>query len=194
MRIISGTLKNRTIITPKGFATRPTSEKLRGAVFNICQGTIEGASFLDLFAGSGGMGLEAISRGAGKVVFIDNARASTRAIQENLQLMGVENQARVLCGDVVKWLATLQKQGEQFDFIYSDPPYEAQALWQNRKLPYGEVVLEIIGTSSLLTPGGLLFIEGAYENLQPLQVAGSLELINSRRVGRSILCLYKNIN
>src|SRR5262249_40855980 len=111
MRIISGIYKNRILASPKGLTTRPTSEKLRGALFNICQSYVEGAVFLDLFAGSGAMGIEALSRGAASSTFIDDDRESIRCIKANLESFHIQAQAHVLKGDVFESVDKLIKQG-----------------------------------------------------------------------------------
>ena len=113
MRIISGIFKNRPLASPKGLSTRPTSEKLREALFNISQNYIQESVFLDLFAGSGAMGIEAISRGASKATFIDADRDSIRCIKENLKNFKIEDQALVLPGDVFTEMYKLMQKGLQ---------------------------------------------------------------------------------
>src|SRR5436305_1632219 len=100
MRIIAGTFKNRRLIAPKGDATRPTTEQLRESLFNICQHYLEGAHFLDLFAGSGAMGLEALSRGASYATFVDNNKESVGYIHANVEALKVGGHSKVICGDV----------------------------------------------------------------------------------------------
>ena len=124
MHIIGGIYRNRTLIAPKGQEVRPTSSRLREALFNICQSYIQDALFLDLFAGSGAMGFEAISRGAKKATLIDLSKDSIRCIEANAASLNVEEQVQILQGDVFKWIERLQKQGVQFDIIYADPPYQ----------------------------------------------------------------------
>src|SRR5437016_7699125 len=107
MHIIGGRYRNRTIAAPKGLATRPTSGALRESLFNICQHYIEGARFLDLFAGSGAMGLEALSRGAGHAFFIDNSRDAVNCLKGNAKKLLVEEQVTIRYGDVFQILERL---------------------------------------------------------------------------------------
>lgn len=179
MRIIAGSYKNKSLQTPKGFSTRPTSNKLRAALFNICQQYIEGASFLDLFAGSGAMGLEALSRGAKEAVFVDNSRESAHCIQENLHLLKAEEKGEVICHDALKAIHLLEKRGRQFDIIYADPPYEQD---------YGSKVVDLIDRGSLLSENGQFFIEES-KKFSPDQLS-NLEIISIRRMGRSMLQQY----
>ena len=159
MKIFSGTHKNRKLIVPK--ETRPTSGLLREALFNICQNYIEGASFLDLFAGSGAMGFEALSRGAKNVVFVDNNKEAIKNIKKNILEFGFENKTKVFCYDCIK---AIKKIVEKFDIIYIDPPYNKG---------YSEIILEDI---DLLKKDGFLFLEEStkvkLENFKNLQFVG----------------------
>jgi len=143
MRIISGTARGMNLKSPKGTKIRPTSQKVKAAFFNIIYDRIYGADFLDLFSGSGSMGLEALSRGARRCVFVDKDRESIRLIHENTRLIRMQEQAVVRQGDVCSVLAGLAENGESFDIVYLDPPY----LYKH------SVILEIF---SLLQRSGLL--------------------------------------
>lgn len=182
MYIISGTYKGRLIHSPKTSLTRPTSARLREAVFNICQGDIEGAHALDLFAGSGAIGLEALSRGAAKATFIDSHRASASAIQHTL--LSLKNaQGKILCKPVLKALSELSKNCSPYDFTYIDPPYnQAQEAWQ------AAITLVDLG---LLRPFAHLFIE-TVEDLGPdLTLPKTLQQCSKRRSGSAILWHYR---
>ena len=122
MRIIAGTRKGHRIDAPKGLATRPTSDRVRENVFNII-GPLDDATVLDLFAGSGAMGIEAMSRGATRAVFVDNDRASCRAIQRNLEKLRLTG-AIVICQDVRHALAQESAAGRRYDLVLVDPPYD----------------------------------------------------------------------
>lgn len=145
MRIISGLYKNRVLKVPKGDSTRPTSAKLRGSIFDILQNQIEGKSFLDLFAGSGSMGIEALSRGASTALFIEKDRGAAMCIKENL--LALEIEAIVLQMDAWSAVKRLIKDSKQFDIIYIDPPYN---------LKIGTLLGEI---PALLAPGGMIVLE-----------------------------------
>ncbi len=123
MRVISGRSRGRHLKSPRGGKTRPTSEKVKAAFFNIISDYIQGADFLDLFSGSGGIGIEALSRGAGKCVFVEKDPLNLRLIRENLSLTGVCSQAAILPCDVYRALKILHKGRECFHVAYLDPPY-----------------------------------------------------------------------
>jgi 16S rRNA (guanine(966)-N(2))-methyltransferase RsmD len=188
MRIFGGQLKNKVLKQPKNGAIRPTTGKLREAVFNICQGEMDGAAVLDLFAGSGAMGFEAMSRGAASVLFVDNDLSSVKAIQENIAVLGLKNSARVIAGEAVSTLSKFAKQGQQFDWIYVDPPYGAIG---PSGRPYSHEILAIIDASSLLKSDGTLFIEEtAAAAPSPSDELKTLSLKSARRFGRSTLLHY----
>lgn len=160
MRIIGGKFKNRLIKTPKGESTRPTSSLVRGAIFNMCQPLIEDALFLDLFAGSGAMGLEALSRGAKHVIFVEKDPKALLSIKANIQLLGVSEQCQIIPKDAFLALKILEKKGERFTIISADPPYITKAVNFSNKL------IHLLDETSLLEPQGILFIEEG----QPLKV------------------------
>src|SRR5207248_10334432 len=114
-----GSRRGHTIQAPKGLATRPTSDRVREAAFNLI-GPVYDASVLDLYAGSGAMGLEALSRGAGRAVFVESDRDACRTIERNLEKLRLTG-ARVVCGDVVAFLAS---ERQRYDLVLVDPPYE----------------------------------------------------------------------
>ncbi len=187
MYIIAGAYKHRKIATPKGLATRPTAGQLRGALFNICQNYIEGARFLDLFAGSGAMGLEALSRGAVSATFIDSDRESIRCIQQNLRNLKLEGQARVLSGDVFHLVKKLAEQGAQYDIIYVDPPYGASSKLMGKDILHVDQVMQLIDKGTLLAPAGELFIETASDAPPTIATLQRLTLASSRRMGLASL-------
>jgi 16S rRNA (guanine966-N2)-methyltransferase len=121
MRIIAGSRKGHNIRAPRGADTRPTSDRVRENVFNIL-GPIEGATVLDLYAGSGAMGLEALSRGAAQAVFVDDDRLAVEAIERNLDKLRLR--ATVLCRDAVSFLASEKR---KYDLVLVDPPYDVYA-------------------------------------------------------------------
>lgn len=187
MHIIAGLHKNRSIISPKGKLTRPTSSKLRAALFNICQFYIEGTHFLDLFAGSGAMGLEALSRGALKVVFVDNHRQCVLSIQENLRNFKEEERGLAICSDAFGFL---EKTSMKFGIIYADPPYEALHSSGKESISYSEKILNLVDEKKLLQPNGLLFLEDS--NPIEIKERGSLRLKSVRSFGHSTLLEYQN--
>ncbi|WP_163327840.1 16S rRNA (guanine(966)-N(2))-methyltransferase RsmD [Desulfurobacterium thermolithotrophum] len=155
MRIIGGKYKGRKIKSlPKRSDTkllRPTTERVKESVFSILNNYLEGVKFLDLFAGTGNVGIEAISRGAKKVVFVENDKRFCNLIEENLRKLGVERgKYEIICDDYVNALKKLAKRGEKFDFIYADPPYE--------KGFYTRIV-NMVKNFDLLDEDGLLILE-----------------------------------
>ena len=125
MRVITGTARGRKLQTPAGTAVRPTSDMVKEAVFSIVQFEVEGARVLDLFAGSGQMGIEALSRGARSCVFVDNAKNSLAAVRENLRSCNLTAHAKVMAGDALVFLR--EYRGEPFDIAFLDPPRGADA-------------------------------------------------------------------
>ena len=124
MRIISGMYKSRLIGMPKGVDIRPTQDKVRQAVFNILAPIIKGTNVLDLYAGSGASGLEALSRGAKRVVFVDSNPKCVDTIKRNIEQLEVKNSmVRAVKSDAIKALKKLESEGEKFDIIFLDPPY-----------------------------------------------------------------------
>lgn len=123
MRVITGSAKGRKLITLEGEDIRPTSAKVKGAIFNSIQFDIEGRNVLDLFAGAGQLGIEALSRGARKAVFVDLSRESIKVVNENLEHCQLKDNATVFNGDGLSYLKTTR---EKFDIVFIDPPYKKQ--------------------------------------------------------------------
>lgn len=159
MKIIAGKFKGMSLKTPKGLNTRPTPSRLRETVFNILQHKIEGSHFLDLFAGSGVTGFEALSRGATFATFIDNSRQSVQCIKSNAEKLEISGNAQIIKSDAVRCLERYAKQNKQFDIIYADPPYGTKIPYLGNDVLLSEVILHLVDTHHLLAEGGTLFIE-----------------------------------
>lgn len=193
MQIISGMFRSRKILAPKGQETRPTSSRLREALFNICQGNIEGVDFLDLFAGSGAMGFEALSRGARSAMFVDRSKESIRCIRSNASMFDVEEQVRVVYSDVFEAIKKLSKEGTSFDIIYADPPYSTVFKGQGEEIPYSAKVLSLIDElaatgRSILKAGGSVFIEEAVRTASEQEKQYlHLKLKSARTMGKATL-------
>lgn len=185
MYIIAGKYKNRKIKFPKGQETRPTTSKLREALFNICQNYIENASFLDVFAGSGAMGIEALSRGAKKAAFIDDNPDCIRCIRENLQILSLEAHGQPLQGEALMMIKKLDKQSESFNIVYMDPPYGV------KDLPIR--LIKMVDESNILLSGGMLFIEENKAALIEREGWLTLRLKSARRMGSSQLLQFEKI-
>lgn len=191
MYVVAGLYKNRKLIAPKGHVVRPTSSRLRESLFNICQHIIDDASFLDLFAGSGAMGIEALSRGAKQAVFVDMHRESTACIRQNIASLSLESKSKVLQGDVFTILSRISKTQDHFNIIYADPPYDSWLMHANEKISYSMRTVQIIDQSNILSPGGNLFIEDAFHSELEEMPLSSLKIKSSRRSGRSVLIQYE---
>lgn len=131
MRIISGTARGRKLKEPQGMDTRPTTDKVKESLFNIIQFELEGRRVLDLYAGTGQLGLEALSRGAEHCTFVDMRREAAALVRENIQLCRFEAQARVVQEEALSFLSACR---EKFDVVFLDPPYESGLLERSLKL------------------------------------------------------------
>ena len=124
MRIISGTSKGRRLVTQRGRALRPTSDRVKESIFNILGREVEGKTVLDLFAGTGNLGIEALSRGAKKTLFVEKGKQALQLIQRNLSQCGMEGRSEILLKDANRAIGILNQRSEVFDLILMDPPYE----------------------------------------------------------------------
>lgn len=191
MHIIGGKFRKRTLVTPKGQEIRPTSNLLREALFNICQGYIEGSKFLDLFAGTGAIGFEALSRGACHVTFVDKHREALHCIRENIEKLEVRENCSVIYGDVFATIEKFLKEGRRFDIIYADPPYNTFRNVNDVSSPYSHEIIQRLDKEDLLKSGGTLFIEDALRVIEYTEPLISLKLVSSRSFGRSGLREYE---
>ena len=153
MRIIAGSARSLPLRTPEGLDTRPTSDQIKETLFNMLQYDIPGCYFLDLFAGSGQMGLESLSRGGEYAVFVENNRKAAKCIEENIKFTKFDKVSRLVVSDVVTALYTLEGK-YKFDIVFMDPPY-------NKELEKG--ALEYLSTSSLLKEDSIIIVEASTE-------------------------------
>jgi len=182
MRVIGGECKGRRLAPVKGLSTRPTSDKVREAVFDILQGRFPCARALDLFAGTGAMGIEALSRGAFEACFVDSDGAAIAVIHRNLDACGLEGRAKVLKRDVRGALRLLAGRGGGFDLIFIDPPYASSLA--------GEALREIDGLG-LLSPGGTVVVESSKRTLMPDTGLRKMELVDQRSYGDTLVSFYE---
>ncbi len=187
LRVIGGAFKNRALKSPKGEFARPTTALMRKAVFDICQEAVLEAHFLDLFACSGAMGIEALSRGAATATFVEKDSKAIACLIENLRSLQIESQATILSGDVTIQLKKLALQPRQFDIVYIDPPY---ALAKSPQKPL-QTILSFFDESSLLHSGSILFLEEAYPSSSQVETVpfSHLRLKGTRKYGNS--CLHE---
>ena len=179
MRIITGTARGTRLSSPEGEEiTRPTTEKVKEAVFSSIQFDIEGREVLDLFAGSGQMGLEALSRGAEKCTFVDNSREAIKFVTENAQKTKLYKKSNVLCMDFEKYAASASGKSS-FDIVFIDPPYA------KRLLPSS---LKAISDSRLVTETSIIICEDEQEGLmEDADVASRYTLTKQAHYGRVII-------
>lgn len=175
MRVITGKAGGRKLETLTGNDVRPTTDMVKEAVFSIIQFELEGRSFLDLFAGSGQMGIEALSRGAGKAVFTDASRASIGVIKKNIELAGLAENAEVRCSDSISYLKSCK---ESFDIAFLDPPYRKGLLQEALKL-----------LPALMNRTGKIICEHPKDELLP-ERAGSFTVKKQYRYGKIMLTVY----
>lgn len=135
MRIITGMAKGRALLTPEGLETRPTSERAKEAIFSMLQFELEGRRILDLFAGSGQMGLEAVSRGAASAVLVDRSPKAFGVLEKNIAKTGLSAQCRAVCADYADFLA---RSRETFDIVFLDPPYAGGVMGNALRMLYDE--------------------------------------------------------
>lgn len=182
MRIISGTFRSRQLKGRPPAGIRPTSDKLRETLFNVLGSAVEGVLFLDGFAGMGAIGIEALSRGARFVYFVDQSRKACAIIRENLESLGVKEGVRILQTDLGKALDQFEREGTAFDIVFLDPPYERESL-------YAEC-LAAFGARPLLADGGVLVLEHS-RRLEVSDSAGKLKRYRVLTQGDSSLSFYR---
>ena len=177
MRVITGSARGRRLGELKGQETRPTTGKVKEGIFSALQFELEDRRVLDLFAGTGQMGIEALSRGARSCVFVDRRNEAAKLVRENLAACGFSDRARVLCGDAMEFLAST---GEQFDLVFLDPPYKDDLL---------ERALERLAAFDILAEHGIIVAECPSDKLLPEPTA-PYRLYKEYRYGRIRVSVY----
>lgn len=178
MRVIAGEARGRRLKELEGMETRPTTDRVKEGMFNILQFDLEGRKVLDLFAGTGQLGIEALSRGAGSVVLVDRRADAVKLIRENLKVTGLTNRAQVVAGDSVGYLKSLR---EKFDIVLLDPPYAAELL---------EPVLAHIAEFDILNPHGIIIAEHPVDRPLP-PLPAPYRLHKTYRYGKISLTVYR---
>ncbi len=179
MRIITGMARGARLKTPKGLLTRPTSDRVKESLFSILGGRVVGRRVLDLFAGTGSLGLEALSRGAAFAVFVD--RATADIVRDNAEHTKLAGLAQVMRGDVFAALSRLSSEGETFDLVFCDPPYH-KGLWER--------ALTTLDASPLLSEGALVVVECG-EDERELPTLMRLSLAREERYGHTTrICFF----
>jgi 16S rRNA (guanine966-N2)-methyltransferase len=176
VRVIAGTHKGQRLVVPKRASTRPTADKVREALFSMLA-SVEGDRVLDLYAGSGALAIEALSRGASEATLVDSDVAATRAIEHNVDRLGIE-QARVVRADVTRFLKNAAQREQEWDLVFCDPPYRLARRLQGdleRLLP------------AVIAPKGRIVCESSTK--QPLHLG--FPLVTERKYGDTLICIYR---
>jgi 16S rRNA (guanine966-N2)-methyltransferase len=174
MRVIAGAYRGRTLQPPRGRATRPTSDRVREALFSIL-GDVGGLAVLDLYAGSGALAIETLSRGAARATLVDRSRPAIEAVQRNLNALGIE--AEVVRADAVAWCERAKRSARQYDLVFLDPPY------RHGSLLGGRLTAALDG---VLTPRARVVAES--DRREPLGLG--LHLLDERRYGDTLIRIY----
>ncbi len=182
MRVIAGKYRSRTLRSLKGHELRPTSDRLRETLFNILGATMESATFVDLYSGTGAVGIEALSRGARLAIFAEQHAPAVALIRRNLESLGIGAQAEVLGMNVLRAIKQVEARKIHAQFIFLDPPYAADIEYQR--------ALEALGDSPLVAPEGLLIVEHLKKRKLPQRV-GDLELVRVVEQGDAALSFYR---
>ncbi|HEY3174631.1 MAG TPA: 16S rRNA (guanine(966)-N(2))-methyltransferase RsmD [Candidatus Polarisedimenticolia bacterium] len=181
LRVIGGALKGRRIETLPGSAVRPTGDRVRGALFDILGPKIVGADFLDVYSGTGAVGIEALSRGASSVAFIEQGREAIDLLRRNLTVAGdLSNRATVIPADPTRGVPRLEREGRTFDLVFMDPP------WSGGELDRG---IRIVGRSRLLKEEAI--VVGEHEESSEPPASDHLSPFRTARYGRTALTFYR---
>jgi 16S rRNA (guanine(966)-N(2))-methyltransferase RsmD len=181
MRIVAGSAKGRRLETPKGVAVRPTTDRVREALFSAISPRLVGASVLDLFAGTGALGIEALSRGAVTAVFVEQSPSTAKLLSRNIETCGVSNKARIIRRDALIALRQLTAQQQKFDLIFLDPPYHGPML---------EAVLQSLAGKAIMRENGLIIAEHPAE--KPPRMPEELIIVTTKHYGKTILSFIED--
>jgi 16S rRNA (guanine966-N2)-methyltransferase len=179
MRIVGGTRRGRRLLPPRSAATRPTADRVRESLFNVLGQTLAGGDVLDLYAGTGALGLEALSRGAERAVLVDSAAEASELCRKNTAALGFEGEVSVLRLRAEKAVERLDREGRRFALAFADPPYAARA---------GAWVVGAV--APLLAEGAMLVVEHDRREVLP-EASGALFRVDERRFGDTVLSFYR---
>lgn len=179
MRVIAGKARRIQLSVPAGKNTRPTADRIKETLFNMIQNDIEDAAFLDIFSGSGGIGIEAASRGARKAVLIENDRTAITCIKENIKRTKLGEEVILLSSEVMQALRHLVHSGEKFDIVFMDPPYNKD--WELK-------VLNFLKNGDILADDALIIVEASMEtDVEPILALGyTLERVKEYKTSKHI--------
>lgn len=183
MRVIAGKFRSRPLVAPKGMKTRPTSDRLRETLFNVLSQRIEGARFVDLYAGSGAVGIEAHSRGAASVWFAENAQPAIKAVRENLAALKITEGCSVEARGAMVLLEEMARRGEEADLIFLDPPYEEEK-------EYSRVLAFLGGEGSRILAEDARVIAEHRAKSDLAEMYGALERVRVLKQGDAALSFF----
>jgi 16S rRNA (guanine966-N2)-methyltransferase len=186
LRVISGSARGRRLLSPPNYRIRPTADRVKESLFNILgnlTGGFDQCRVLDVFAGSGNLGIEALSRGAAQAVFIDNHKDSVALILKNLRLLGFEERARVIEKEAIPALRYLEKREDPFHLVFIDPPY---------RLGLAEKVLDYLSTSGLIDEKAIVIAEFSAGEVIP-SAFGALQEFDRRVYGDTSIALFHKV-
>jgi 16S rRNA (guanine(966)-N(2))-methyltransferase RsmD len=181
VRIVAGTHRGRPLLGPKGPGLRPTADRVRESLFNLLGQFFEGGEVLDLYAGTGALAFEALSRGMRRAVLVDPGTESGRLVASNARALGMEDRIELLRMPVARAIPRLAAEGRRFALVLADPPYAEQVVAE---------VARAVGDGRLLVDGGTLVVEHGRREVPPDTVAG-LQRADSRRFGDTMVSLYR---
>jgi 16S rRNA (guanine966-N2)-methyltransferase len=181
VRIIAGEYKGRRLATPRGDTTRPTADQVRIALLDTLMPWLPEARLLDLFAGAGGVGLEALSRGAAHATFVERDARAVAALRENVAALGVQSAVRILRDDVTRALASLARDGERFDVVFLDPPYDTDDV---------QAALAALGRGDVLAADAIVVAQHRTKRA-PAAAEGTLRAFKTRRFGETTLTFFR---
>jgi len=183
MRVIAGSLKGKKLAPLSGLAIRPTADRVREAIFNICAAHISDATILDLFSGTGAFSIESLSRGAGSAVAIDSSVRATAVIQKNITACRLNEQVKIIKWDIVNNLNCLRGVSHRFDLVFMDPPYNKNAV---------RPALENLAACGALADEALIIVEHAPAESIPGDLSG-FELIDQRKYGKTLVSFITGV-
>lgn len=189
MRVVAGQAKGMRLKAPRGDAMRPTSDMVREAIFDILGPLPEGARVLDLFAGTGALAIEALSRGAAHATLIERSARYVRTIRDNLAHTRLAEQAVLIPGDVYPEVRKLEAAGEEFDLVLADPPYTGHGRERGGRPP-AEKALQLLGETAILSKNGVVVIEHASATALPTEVGG-LARTTAKKYGSTSISIYR---
>ncbi|MFZ5966331.1 MAG: 16S rRNA (guanine(966)-N(2))-methyltransferase RsmD [Bacillota bacterium] len=180
LRVIAGSLRGRRLKAPKGLNTRPTTDRIKESIFSMIHGFIPESIVLDLFSGTGNLGIESLSRGAAKAYFVDKSKESIQIIKENIAETGLQDKSMAILSDAFKVLNRLSEEGIKFDIIFLDPPYLKDLI-----MPCIHTILR----EKLLNDNGIIVIEHDSKDILPEKI-DSISIYKQKKYGNTTISIY----